>query len=144
MRKIPGLRAIFLLALSGGAPSAHAQHMNAADAPCRDIAQTYALATCLAAAEKQADLQRESTYRQIADAVTDQTRMELGRTERAWTAYRDAFCDTEYHSFSGGSGGPPARLACMEALTRHHIADLQAAFHWRVEKFGKTAPANTP
>ncbi|MFT8644752.1 lysozyme inhibitor LprI family protein [Gluconacetobacter sp.] len=142
-RKSSAFRAMFLLALLGGTASAHAQHMNAADAPCR-ITQTYALVACLAAAEKQADLQRASTYRQITDAVTSQTRMELDRSERAWTAYRDAFCKTEYDSFAGGSGGPPARLACLEALTRHHVADMQTAFHWRVEKFGGPALSNTP
>ena len=135
---------MFLLTLLGGAASAHAQHMNAADAPCRDVAQTRALVTCLAAARAQADRPLASTYRQITDAVTSQTRMELGRTERAWTAYRDTFCDTEYHSFASDSGGPPARLACLEALTRHHIAALQTALHWRGENFGRTALSNTP
>lgn len=88
---------------------------------------------------KSADENINQTYAKIRQVIEGADRDRLQRSERAWLAYRDTFCDGEYGLYGGGTGGPPARFACLEALTRHHEADLKIAYGWRVEKFSDAA-----
>ena len=116
-----------LLAASWAAPS-RAQHFNASDAPCRGVTQTVALVNCFNAAAQTANDQLDKVYFRVTKQLAANERERVEQAERRWIDYRDAFCDAEYRSFQGGTGGSPARLACVEALTRHHNAELEAAF----------------
>jgi uncharacterized protein YecT (DUF1311 family) len=78
----------------------------------------------------------EKTYSEIERVLDAADLKRLRETEQSWAGYRDQFCTAEYELYGGGSGGPTARLACIEALTRHHIDDLNDAYGWRVDKFG--------
>lgn len=132
----------FGAALLGVVPTAaSAQHVNLPDAPCRAPQAGAALTDCLGGAEKAADAALNETYSKTMGVLEAGDRDRLQTSERAWLTYRDTFCDGEYGLYGGGSGGPAARLACMEALTRAHEADLKAAYGWHVEKVSGSAMA---
>jgi uncharacterized protein YecT (DUF1311 family) len=48
----------------------------------------------------------------------------------------DQTCAAERDLYEGGTGGNTAYPACMEAVTRHRIAELKSTYWWRVEKVG--------
>ncbi len=123
------------MTLIGGAPTAAtAQHMNQPDTPCFEARSGAELTACFAKAAQTADARLNDTYAAIVKALAPEDRDRLQAAERAWLAYRDRFCDGEYGLYGGGSGGPSAQQACLEALTRHHEAELKAGYGWRVEK----------
>lgn len=45
--------------------------------------------------------------------------------QRSWIAYRDAACSWEVLQFGGGTGGGPARAACMMELTARQTLFLE-------------------
>ena len=116
---------------------AHAQSMNAADAPCRGVVVTSELTRCLDLARGKADARLNETYGQMLDVLTPGERKDLVQAQRLWIKYRDAACDAEYKLFEGGTAGTPARLACLEAETRAREASLLRWYGWRIAKFGK-------
>ncbi|WP_369819134.1 lysozyme inhibitor LprI family protein [Novosphingobium sp. FSW06-99] len=109
--------------------------MNATDAPCRNSVVTADLTQCLDQAERSADDDLNKTYQTIAKVLTVEERPALLTAQRLWLRYRDASCSAERSLYGGGTGQGPAFLACMEAETRHHTAELRTAYWWRVEKF---------
>lgn len=54
----------------GVSTSAHAQHMNEADAPCRGIVQTYQLSKCLSDASKEDSENLKEIYRDIQSVLS--------------------------------------------------------------------------
>lgn len=118
---------------------AMAQHLNASDAVCKGISVTSDLVACLEAASKTTDSKLNETYSRIQSvlALRKDDLKNLVEAERAWIHFRDLTCDAEYRLFGGGSGGPAAKLACMEALTRNRNSDLLATYGWLLDKFGK-------
>ena len=123
-----GIARVVLVVAAGCATPCFAQHFNATDAPCRGIAQTAALADCLGRAAQASDTRLNRIYSRLVPGLSVDQRDRLKIAEQRWIEYRDAFCDAEYRSFEGASGGPPARLACVEALTRHHATELETMF----------------
>jgi len=115
---------------------AQAQHMNAADAPCKNAGSGVEQANCLSAAAKKADANLNETYQRITSVLGPSDRQQLQNAERAWLTYRDQICGAERNLYNGGTGGNAAYPACLEAVTRHHVAELKSAYWWRVEKFG--------
>ncbi len=55
----------------------------------------------------------------------------LRKAQRAWIAYRDATCEYEYATWSGGTGGGPALLSCLMTLTGEQALRLQARLEER-------------
>ena len=49
----------------------------------------------------------------------------LKAMQRAWIAYRDARCDFERAKWGGGTGGGPATLQCLMAVTAEQTVLLQ-------------------
>jgi uncharacterized protein YecT (DUF1311 family) len=109
--------------------------MNAPDGPCRDAAVTLDLSSCMTKALKSADTKLNATYLRIQTALTEEEVKSLAKAERLWVQYRDANCNAEYSLYDGGTGGPPTRLACLEAETKTREVSLRRSFWWRVEKF---------
>lgn len=116
--------------------AAWSQSMNAPDSPCRDAVVTSDLSSCMAKALKSADVKLNATYSRIETVLTKEEVKSLAKAERLWVQYRDAHCNAEYSLYDGGTGGPPTRLACLEAETKTREASLRRSFWWRVEKFG--------
>ncbi|MBB5712617.1 lysozyme inhibitor LprI family protein [Sphingomonas xinjiangensis] len=115
---------------------ARAQHMNAAEAPCRSAGSGAEFAGCLSIAAKDADIALNEASRRILSVLSPQARQEFEDAQRTWRNYRDLACAAERNLYDGGTGGNAAYPACLEAVTRHRIVDLKAAYWWKVEKFG--------
>jgi uncharacterized protein YecT (DUF1311 family) len=116
---------------------AHAQSMNAQDGLCDGVVVTSDLTQCFVLAWKKADAALNRTYGQVQHALAMEDRKRLVEAQRLWIAYRDATCDAEYRLYEGATGGPPARLACLEAETRAREASLLRSYGWQVEKSGR-------
>jgi len=126
---------VFLAPL-GMASRLQAQHMNAIDAPCRAAGTGADQANCLNLAAEKADADLNGAYRKIMAVLGIRDSKKLESAERSWLIYRDQTCAAERDLYDGGTGGLAAYPACMEAVTRHRIGDLKAAYWWQVEKFG--------
>lgn len=111
-----------------------AQHMNAPDAPCRDVAVTALLDRCLRQAYVAADQALNRVYGDIRAALAPADRQYLQDAERDWVKFRDAICAAERHLYEGGTGASPAFSACLEDETRRHVRDLRAIYDWKVTK----------
>ena len=114
----------------------HAQSMNAPDGPCRRVVVTSDLTECLDLAWRKSDAKLNETYARVQRVLDPDEKKRLVQSQRFWIKYRDATCDAEYKLYGGGTGGPPTRLACLEAETRAREASLLRSYGWRVEKFG--------
>ena len=137
------MRALWLclsvsLAAASLTPSAAlAQHMNQSDAPCQNVGPDALTTQCFYEAFQAADRRLTAKIEEIDHVLDQQGRADLQAAQSAWLTYRDATCSAEYHLFGGGSGGPMARSACLEAQTRDRLADLQKTYDWRLEKVGR-------
>jgi uncharacterized protein YecT (DUF1311 family) len=115
----------------------YGQSMNAVDGPCRGVVVTSDLMHCLDLAWRKADTKLNETYGRVQGVLAPGEKESLSEAQRLWVKYRDAACDGEYKLFGGGTAGPPARLACLEAETRARESSLLRSYGWRIEKFGK-------
>lgn len=113
---------------------AKAQHMNAADAPCLAAGTTLEMVTCLSAALESREEQLTKLLTAIRAVTEGDERRLLDAAQVAWVDFRRFSCDAEYALYSGGSGGSPARLACLDAITRARINQLHQTYDWRIEK----------
>lgn len=125
-----------IAAVLGAGSLAQAQHMNAPDAPCKEAGSGADQASCLSRAAKKADADLNGAYQRIAAVLSAKDRQNLQNAERTWLLYRDQTCAAEHDLYGGGTGGNSAYPACLEAVTRHRIAELKSAYWWKVEKFG--------
>jgi uncharacterized protein YecT (DUF1311 family) len=128
-----------IASLTAGMGTARAQHMNADDAPCRSHQGTSGdagFARCLSAAADTAGTDLNDAYRRVTSVLEAPSREELQEAQRSWLRYRDQTCTAERNLYEGGTGGLAAYSACLEALTRHRIADLKATYWWKVDKTG--------
>lgn len=125
--------ATLVLALTG-AGAASAQLMNAPDSPCAGVEVTSDLTACLYKAVQADDAILNRTFQDVVDVLTPAERARLRRVERLWLSYRDESCDAQHDMFGGGTAGPPAELACVEAEDRHRIAILEHGYGWRVRQ----------
>lgn len=115
----------------------HAQHMNAPDGPCRNVVTTVEMANCFSAALEKSDAGLNKLYQRVQTVVDGDELTKLKAAQRLWMQFRDANCDAEYELYGGGTAGPVAKLACLEAVTRHRTEELQVMYGWRLEKWGK-------
>lgn len=118
----------------GVASPLNAQHMNAADAPCKAAGSGVEQANCLNLAAKKADADLNGVYERIAGILEAADRRKLQSAERSWLLYRNQTCAAERDLYAGGTGGLAAYPACLEAVTRHRIGDLRTAYWWKVKK----------
>ena len=122
---------LLLLAVFIGRGSiARAQHMNSADAPCRNVAVTVAMENCFDKAYKAADSALNQKYGQISQVLQPDDLRRLKVAQRLWIQLRDATCTAESDLYNGGTASAPAYSACLEELTRQRAADLETIYGW--------------
>lgn len=107
---------------------AYAQHMNDPNASCRGVGPESKLTHCLYNAAQNADTHLQQTFQSIQGKIHGSDLENFQKMEKMWVLYKNSFCDAEYALYDGGSGGPPAHFACLEALTRHHEDELKTAY----------------
>lgn len=130
--------AFLALTLASSAAAAAADDMRVgADAPCWNSGTTVDIVTCFAASRAQSDADLNRTYAQIVSVLDADDRQRLRKAERAWLVYRDAACEAEYRLWNGGTGGPPAQLACIDGETRRHLAYLRRTYRLRLQRLGR-------
>jgi uncharacterized protein YecT (DUF1311 family) len=116
-----------------------AQHMNAADAPCRDTDSNAELTQCFITASHAADKQLNEAYARVRKVLTIDEQGQLQEAQRPWLKFRDANCTAERSLYGRGSAAAMVYAACIEADTRQRTSELNTMYGWRVEKFGKKA-----
>jgi uncharacterized protein YecT (DUF1311 family) len=109
---------------------AKAQHMNSAEAPCRNVSMTVAMENCFDQAYKAADLTLNQNYSQISKVLQPDDLQRLKSAQRLWIQFRDATCTAESHLYNGGTASAPAYSACLEEVTRQRAADLETIYGW--------------
>ena len=117
--------------------TAHAQHLNSADAPCRNVTITVDVANCFSKAAKDADRKLNEIYGKVLSVLQTDDQQKLRASQRLWVQFRDATCTAERDLYEGGTGANPAYLACIEEETRLRTNDLRTIYGWHVEKFAK-------
>ena len=125
-----GLAAIGIFA----AVPSFAQHMNAPDAPCRDVGTTAEATNCFYRAAAEQDRKLNADLRRITLTLSTDEQRDLQEVQTLWSKYRDRTCEAERSLFGAGTGGPVTYQACREALARARIKELRASYWWRVEK----------
>ena len=120
------LLAAFLCSCS----AARAQHMNSADAPCRNVTVTLAMENCFDKAYKAADSGLNGIYSQISSVLQPDDLQRLKVAQRLWLQFRDATCTAESNLYNGGTASAPAYSACLEELTRGRTAELRTIYGW--------------
>lgn len=110
------------------------QHMNSPEAPCLKPATTVETANCFGRALKDADGNLQHLYERLKEKLPADDFTRLQAAQRLWLKYRDANCAAEYNLYGGGTAGPIAHLACLEADTRTRIAELHTMYDWQLEK----------
>jgi uncharacterized protein YecT (DUF1311 family) len=113
---------------------ATAQHMNEPSAPCRNEAVTADAYDCFASATKAADVRLDDYLAHINRALVPSEVAALERSQSLWMQYREADCSAERGLYGSGTGGPVAYQACLEALDRGRLIDLEASYGWRLSK----------
>jgi uncharacterized protein YecT (DUF1311 family) len=124
---------LFLAALVLSAPI-FAQSVNTPADQCRDAVVTVELVTCLDSAYKESDRALNKLYSDIQAVLPADQKKILAQAQRAWIQSRDGTCEAEYSLYGGATGGPPARLACLNAETKLRIEGLDRSFHWQLWK----------
>jgi uncharacterized protein YecT (DUF1311 family) len=95
--------------------------MNAKDASCREVASTLPKVECLSKALESADMELNRVYTHVKQRLDTEDTQRLINAQRLWMQYRDANCAAASGLYGAGTGGSPARLACLEKDTRERI-----------------------
>jgi uncharacterized protein YecT (DUF1311 family) len=129
---IPPVRSCLLLLATSicSGTIAGAQHMNSANAPCRNVVVTVAMENCFDKAYKVADGELNQRYSQISKVLQPDDLQRLKAAQRVWIQFRDATCTAESNLYNGGTASAPAYSACLEELTRLRTADLTTIYGW--------------
>jgi len=110
------------------------QHMNSPEGPCQKPATTVETANCFDRVLKNADGNLQHFYEKLKEKLPADDFSRLQVAQRLWLKYRDANCAAEYNLYGGGTAGPVAHLACLEADTRARIAELHTIYDWQLKK----------
>lgn len=114
--------------------AAHSQHMNAKDSPCNADMTTPDLVGCLWAKWRSEDEELNVYYKRVSAHLRDNELTDLRNAEKSWMVFRDMNCKAEKSLYDGGTAVGPAYNACMEAVTRHRLAELKTMYDWRINK----------
>ena len=53
---------------------------------------------------------------------------EFDQVEKIWGKYLESACQTAFHQFAGGTGGPSFEMQCRLKLTRDHMRELDMIY----------------
>ena len=125
---------LFILILSAGAPIAvHAQHINEKDSPCGDVVVTSDRVSCLSKAKDAADEKLTELYKKLWQRLQGEDADHLVDTQKTWMKYREQNCSAERALYGESSADHPVYLACLEAMTRTRIKELQTTYAVRLK-----------
>ena len=79
---------------------------------------------CLADAYAASDARLNEVYGAVVSGYPPPLAEALRAGQRAWIAYRDAWCGFEAALWEGGSGQPMARFDCLIRLTDQQTGNL--------------------
>ena len=115
------MRVFVLLALLtvGLSPLARAQ-----DA-CGGAATQAELTACAAREARRADAELNAVYRAVMAREGGASAARIRAGQRAWIAYRDAWCEAASGVYEGGSMRPMAHSFCVAGLTRDQTEQLR-------------------
>jgi len=116
--------------------SSFGQSMNAADNRCSGPGSTADTAACFTKARDDEDRKLNELYARIQKVLEPEEKTALVQAERLWVQYRDATCDAERTLYGRGTGGPPAKIACLAAETKSRRESLLRSYGWVLEKRG--------
>jgi uncharacterized protein YecT (DUF1311 family) len=129
------------IAASAFAPAAATVSTGASDtgsdAPCWKAGTTVNIERCFVESGKRSDADLNRTYAQIMSVLNAGDRQRLQKAETSWITYRNAACDAEYRLWNGGTGGPPAKMACIDGETRRHLDYLRTTYRLRLQRLVK-------
>jgi uncharacterized protein YecT (DUF1311 family) len=108
--------------------------MNEPDSPCAGIVRTSDLTPCLYKAGATSQAEMNALYKTIESRLEPAEIKHLKGAQDLWLKYREANCSAEGALYGKGTGGPPAYLACVEALTRERMKDLRITYAGRLDK----------
>jgi uncharacterized protein YecT (DUF1311 family) len=114
--------------------SAVADSTSSRASPCWKEGNTLAISECLGASGEQSNADLDRTYGRIISVLDAGDRQGLEQAQRLWLAYRDATCVAERRLWSGGTGGNPAYLACVDDETRHRLDYLHTTYRLRLQR----------
>lgn len=137
MRRLALALALAVLILLGPLliTGAQAQRFNAPSGPCSAKIDDVSVATCFHMARRGQDVELTRLYGDVLKVLEARGQVQLRTAQRQWLKFRDAECDAERSVYENGTAAPLAQESCLYDLTRARIADLHAAFDWRLEKF---------
>jgi uncharacterized protein YecT (DUF1311 family) len=73
------------------------------------------------------DITLNETYQQVFGALkTQAARQKLVKAQRAWLNFRDAACDYEANSWTGGTGYGVIHSSCLATMARNRSRELQS------------------
>jgi len=110
--------------------------MNAADAPCRNVASEVDKTNCFVAATKTSEADMTGIYIRILGTLREEDQDTLRAVQGKWAEYREANCSAERDLYMNGPLAPMAYFACMAANTRQRITELNAVYGGQLEKSG--------
>jgi uncharacterized protein YecT (DUF1311 family) len=124
------------IAASAFAPTAPTSGTGS-DAPCWKAGTTVNVERCFVESGKRSDADLNLTYAKIMSVLDAGDRQHLQKAETFWITYRNAACEAEYRLWNGGSGGPPAKMACIDGETRRHLDYLRTTYRLRLQRLAK-------
>ena len=132
--KPPFLVRVFVLMLSAGTPVVvHAQHMNEKDSPCADVVVASDQVSCLSKAKDAADEKLTDLYKKLWKKLQGEDADHLVDTQKTWMKYREQNCSAERALYGESSNDHPVYIACLEAMTRVRIKELQITYAVRLK-----------
>ena len=102
--------------------------MNEKDSPCASVVITADLSNCLTEAKASAEAQLNWAYIMTSLKLGRDDAARLLAVQHLWAQYRDANCEAERAIYSGGSAAYPAYVACIEAMTRARVKEIQVTY----------------
>ncbi len=95
---------------------------------CSDTDTQTGMSMCAASKAKQADAAMTTVYNSLRKRLGAQSPegTRLRDAQRAWIAYRDAWCAFQSMSVEGGSMYPAVFAGCLEKVTKEQTARLTA------------------
>jgi uncharacterized protein YecT (DUF1311 family) len=112
----------------------HAQHMNEKDSPCPNAVTTLDMAQCFSKAKASSDEKLTALYEKVLSKLDGDDAERLTKVQGLWTAYREANCSAERALYQGGSAAPVVYVACLDAMTRARIEELQETYAVRLKE----------
>lgn len=108
--------------------------MNEPDSPCAGVVVTSDLVACLLKAQASSDSEMNSLYDKVRERLDMGEREQLASTQRLWKQYRDANCSAERSLYEPGTAFRTAYIACMEAMARERVREMQITYAVRLKK----------